>query len=469
MPKKTEQISKITFEQRPFLIDEIELKPRFFVRYREQVDQAQVWMLYRDGLFKKQLQPGLHKWWSRLFHKWRVQKINKRVEILPVDVKSRVKGPSMPSEVAGGTTYELACDVITNLEITCKIKEIENFIQYSKPISVFCNAIQDMVFEYVGRLSYDQYGQWATEIRNWTKECLGPRGRFDAERRVGLTVEDVFVKDFEPYTEHDAEVLDMYKKIEKGKRELAAVQSYAKRGIVVAESLAKQGETLNIFPSILALQNSPIGRALIGHDAELRRLMVATGINPSISVTQQQDTMGQSDSRQTSSLGYLNPPRLPVAGQLPNGPTSAQEVTGQIFPVDLPGATHPFSSSTQDTLKDTDDSYVDVARQELELTELGREGFQVAGRGKPVPTYDAAGQPVPGSKAWELTVSQRRATGYLAMKFHCPPGYPNTAPSLRVQSPMGGGYQSMFPNTIHEWNAGRRLADVAREIADSNP
>src|SRR4249919_3685801 len=102
MPKKTEQISKITFEQRPFLIDEIELKPRFFVRYREQVDQAQIWMLYRDGLFNKQLGPGLHKWWSRLFHKWRVQKINKHVEILPVEVKARVKGTSMPSEVAGG-------------------------------------------------------------------------------------------------------------------------------------------------------------------------------------------------------------------------------------------------------------------------------------------------------------------------------------------------------------------------------
>jgi hypothetical protein len=197
--------------------------------------------------------------------------------------------------------------------------------------------------------------------------------------------------------------------------------------------------------------------------------MVATGINPSISVQQQQDTMGQSESRQTSSLGYLNPPRLPVAGQLPNGPISAQEVTGQIFPVDLPGATHPFSSSTQDTLKDIDDSFIDAARQELELTELERAGFQVAGRGQPVPTYDDAGQPVPGSKTWELTVLQRRATGYLAMMFHCPPGYPNSAPSVRVQTPMGGGFQSMIPNTIHEWNAGRMLEDVAREIANINP
>ncbi len=458
MPKSPEQISKITREQRPFLIEEIELKPRFFVSYRVQVDQAEIWLLYRDGLFKKQLGPGLHKWWSRLFHKWRAQKINKHVEILYIEVKARVKGPSMPSEVAGGTAYELACDVIVELEITCKIAEIENFIQYSQPISVFCNAIQDMVYEYVGRLSYDQYGQWATEIRNWTKNLLGPRGRFDAERRVGLTVEDVFVKEFKPYTEYDDQVLSMFQLVEQSKK-------YS----VWAESFAKQGEILNISPSILALKNSPIGRALIERDAELRRLMVATGINPSISVQQKQDTMGQSESRQTSSLGYLNPPRLPVAGRLPNGPTSAQEVTGQIFPVDLPGATHPFSVSTQDTLKDLDDSYVDVARQEQELTELGRTGFQVAGRGKPVPTYDAAGLSVPGSKAWELTVSQPRATGNLTMMFHCPPGYPNTAPSVRVQSPMGGGYQSTFPNTIHEWNAGRMLADVAREIADSNP
>jgi hypothetical protein len=380
-----------------------------------------------------------------------------------------MKGPSMSSEAAVGKAIELACDVTTELGITCKIAQIDNFIQFRDPLSVFLAAIQDMVVEFIGSLSYDQYGQWATIIRNKMKLYLGPRGGFDAEERLGIRIEDVFVTDFQPNKTHDDHVLWMYKLIERGKRELVDAQSNVRRGTVVAESFAKQGETLNISPSILALQTSPIGHALIEHDGELRRLIVTTGINPSISVQQQQDTMGQSESRQTSSLGYLNPPRLPVAGQLPNGPISAQEVTGQIFPVDLPGATHPFSSSTQDTLKDIDDSFIDAARQELELTELERAGFQVAGRGQPVPTYDDAGQPVPGSKTWELTVLQRRATGYLAMMFHCPPGYPNTAPSVRVQTPMGGGFQSMIPNTIHEWNAGRMLEDVAREIANINP
>jgi len=465
----TEQITEITDEQRYFLRSDEELKSEFLGRYIVHVQTGQICLLYRDGILMKQLGPGRYTGWKGFRHEWRVQKINKLVELLPVHVKGRVKGPSISSDAGGGADLELACDVTAELRITCQITQIENFIQYGHPISVFLAAINDMVVEFIGRLSYDQYGQWATAIRTWTKQYLGPRGGFDAKDRVGIRVEDVFVIDFKPNTIHDRNVLSMYQLIERGKREMVEAQSYARRGTVVAESLAKQGETLNIFPSILALQESPIGRALIEHDADLRRLMVATGINPSISVSSLQETTGRPESRQTWSLGYLNPPRLPVAGQLPNGPISAQEVTGQIFPVDVPGATQPFSSSTQDTLKDTGDSFVDAARQELEMTELGRAGFQVAGRGKPVPIYDAAGQPVPGSKAWELTVSQRRATGYLAMMFHCPPGYPNTAPSVRVQSPMGGGYQSMFPNTIHNWNAGRMLADVAREIADCNP
>lgn len=465
----TEQITEITAEQRHFLLSDEELKSEFLGRYIVRVQTGQICLLYRDGILQKQLGPGRYTGWKGFRHEWRVQKINKLVELLPVHVKGRVKGPSISSDAAGGADLELACDVTAELRITCQITQIENFIQYGHPISVFLAAINDMVVEFIGRLSYDQYGQWATAIRTWTKQYLGPRGGFDAKERVGIRVEDVFVTDFKPNTIHDRNVLLMYRLIERGKRELVEAQSDARRGTVVAESLAKQGETLNILPSILALQESPIGRALIEHDADLRRLMVATGINPSISVQSLQETMGRAESRQTSSLGYLNPPRLSVAGQLPTGPTSSQQVTGQIFLADQPGTTQPISSSSQDMLKNTSDSPVDVARQDLELTELERAGFQSAGRGQLVPAYDDAGLPVPGSKVWELPVLQRRDTGYLAMMFHCPPGYPNSAPSVKVQTPMGGGFQSMIPNTIHEWNAGRMLADVAREIADSIP
>jgi hypothetical protein len=469
MAKINDQITNITGEQRHFLLVEEELKAGFLGMHSVQVDTGQTWLLYRDGLLMRRLGPGRHSWWNGFFHKWRVQKINIRVELLHIQVKGRVKGPSMSSEVAGGTALELACDVTAELEITCKIAEIENFIQYRAPLSVFLAAIQDMVVEFIGRLSYDQYGQWATVIRNWTKQYLGPRGGYDAEQRVGIRVEDVFVTDFKPNTIHDRNVLSMYQLIERGKRELVEVRSNAKRDTVVAESLAKQGEILNIAPSILALQDSSIGRALIEHDADLRRLMVATGINPSINVQPLQDTTGQLGTGQSSSLGYLNPPRSPIAGQLPTGSTSSQEVTGQIFPADQLGSAELFSSSSPDTFQNTGGFPVDVARQEVELSELETAGFQVAGGGKVVPTYDGAGRPVPGSNGWELQVTQRRSSGYLAMMFHCPPGYPNVAPSVKVRTPAGGGFQPMIPNKIHEWNAGHVLADVAREIAESIP
>ncbi len=469
MADTTEQIAEITGEQRHFLLKEEELKAGFFGIHTVQVDASQTWLVYRDGLLKKQLGPGRHTWWNGFFHKWRVQKINNRVELLHVQVKGRVKGPSMSSEAAGGAALELACDVTAELEMTCKIANIENFIQYRLPMSVFFAAVHDMVVEFIGRLSYDQYGQWATVIRTWTKQYLGPRGGFDAEVRVGIRVDDVFVTDFKPSTIHDRNVLSMYQLIERGKRELVEAQSNAKRDTVVAESFARQGAILDLPPSILALQDSPVGRALIEHDADLRRLMVATGINPSISVQPLQDTTGQPGSGQPSSLGYLNLPRPPVAGQLPTGSVSSQQVTGQIFPAEQAGLTQPFSSPTQDTFQNTGNSPIDAARQELELSELERAGFQAAGRGQVVPAYDDAGRPVAGSKGWELQVTQRRSSGYLAMMFHCPPGYPNAAPSVKVRTPAGGEFQPMIPNMIHEWNAGRVLADVAREIVESIP
>jgi hypothetical protein len=468
MANTQDSIMEITSEQRHFLLKEEELSAGFFGIHTVQVDASQTWLLYRDGVLMRRLPPGRHSWWNGFFHKWHVMKINNRVELLHIQVKGRVKGPSIASEAAGGTALELACDVTAELELTCKIADIENFIQYRAPLSVFLAAIQDMVVEFIGRLSYDQYGQWATVIRNWAKQYLGGGGGFDAERRVGIRVDDVFVTDFKPNTVQDRTVLSMYQLIERSKRELVEAQSNAKRDTVVAESFARQGEILNLPPSILALQDSPIGRALIDRDADLRKLMVATGINPSINVNVQplQDTTGQLGSGQTSSLGYLNPPRSPAAGQLPPGFTSPQEVTGQIYPAEKPFST---PAQAQETAQNSGGPPVDAARQELELSELERAGFQTAGRGQVVPVYDDAGRPVPGSKEWALQVTQRRSTGYLTMMFHCPAGYPNVPPSVEVRPTAGGGLQRMVPNTIHEWNAGRVLADTAREIAESIP
>ena len=468
MANTQDSIMEITSEQRHFLLKEEELKAGIFGIHTVQVDAAQTWLLYCDGVLLRRLPPGRHSWWNGFFHKWHITKINNRVELLHIQVKGRIKGPSMASEAAGGTALELACDVTAELELTCKIANIDNFVQYRTPLSVFIAAIQDMVVEFIGRLSYDQYGQWATVIRNWAKQYLGPGGGFDSERRVGIRVDDVFVTDFKPSTVQDRTVLSMYQLIERGKRELVEAQSNAKRDTVVAESFARQGAILDLAPSILALQDSPIGRVLIDRDADLRKLMVATGLNPSMNVNIQplQETTGQLGSGQASSPGYLNSPRQPVAGQLPPGFISPQQVTGQIYPAD---SSLSSSAQVQDTAQLGGSSPVDAARQELELAELEREGFKTAGRGQVVPSYDDAGRPVSGSKEWVLQVTQRRRTGYLTIMFHCPAGYPNVAPSVEVKPPAGGGLQRMVPNIIHEWNAGRVLADAAQEIAESIP
>jgi hypothetical protein len=480
MSDSNEQIMQLTRQQRLFLLGEEKLQPNLFGMHRVQVDAGQTWLLYRDGLLTRRLGPGRHSWWNGFLHEWRIQKINARVELLPIPVKGRVKGPVMPKEDAGGAAMQLACDVTAELEISCRIAQIENFLQYRDPLSVFIASIQNLVVEFIGNLSYDQYGQWAKEIRDQTKRRLQPGGIDDAERRVGIRVEDVFVTDFKPNTAHDRNMLSMYQLIERGKRELVEVQANAKRDTVVAASFAKQGEILNLAPAILALQNSPIGKALIDRDADLQRLMVATGLNPGVNVQPLQDIPGQLGSGQAPTVGYLKPPRPSssgqvssgylqaeqVTGQISSGHPQAEQITGQAYPTDVP---HPAQSPASALPQDGGSSPVDDARQKLELSNLESAGFMVAGRkGQDVPSYDD-GRVVPGSKEWVLQVYAQRPNGYLEIVFRCPAGYPDLAPRVEVKPPTGGGRQQVEPNTIHKWNAGRLLVDVAREIAENTP
>jgi hypothetical protein len=460
-----EQITQLTLQHKLFILGEEELKPGPFGRHEVQVDAGQTWLLYCDGQLKERLGPGRHSWWNGFLHKWRIQKINGRVELLPIPVKGRVKGPALPKDATGGIETELYCDVTAELEISCRIAQIENFLQYRDPLSVFIASIQNMVVELIGRLSYDQSGQWATVIRDLVKERLQFGGRDDAERRIGIRVEDVFVTDFKPSSMHDRNVMSMYQLVERGKRELAEAKDNARRDTVIAESFAKQGEILNLAPSILALQNSPIGKALIDRDADLQKMMVATGLNPGVNVQPLQDIPGQLGSGQAPSVGELKPPRTPVAGQIGPGNSQSNEITGQLFPMD---SLNSAQSTTVPFAQDGGEAPVDEARQNLELSNLESAGFKVAGRGQVVPAYEA-GQPIPGSKEWVLQVYIQRSDGYLEIVFHCPAGYPAFAPKVEVKPPTGAGRQWVEPNTIHEWNPGRMLVNVALEISGNTP
>src|SRR5579872_684067 len=153
-----EKITELTQQHKFFIPTDEELEPDLFGRHTVQVDAGQTWLLYRDGQLVDRLKPGRHTWWNGFRHKWRIQKINERVELLPIPVSGRVKGPNV-KDAASGSSVELACDVKAMLEISCRIAQIDNFLQYRDPLSAFIASIQNMVVEFIGRLSYDQYGQ----------------------------------------------------------------------------------------------------------------------------------------------------------------------------------------------------------------------------------------------------------------------------------------------------------------------
>src|SRR5262249_4372017 len=134
-------------------------------------------------------------------------------------------------------------------------------------------------------------------------------GRDDSVRRIGVRVEEAFVTDFEPNTAYDRNVLQMYQLVEKARRELIEAQENKERDRVLAVSLAQQGAILNIAPSILALEKSPVGKVLIERDANLRELMVNAGLLLGMDMALQNP--GKPPILPSPAMsGYLQPPQL---------------------------------------------------------------------------------------------------------------------------------------------------------------
>lgn len=235
---------------------------------------------------------------------------------------------------------------------------------------------------------------------------------------------------------------------------------------MVAQSFANQGAILDIAPSILALQNSPIGKELLARDADLRKMMVAAGLNPGVSVQPLREPQGQIGGVPPSA-GYLNPPRPVQQQQLPSGNT------GQVFSVsgsltDM-GWQQSGQLSSVPSSTTGGSSPVDTERQDRELAALQAAGFQCAGRGQMSPTFDGRGQPIPGSMEWSLEVYVQRINGFITVVFNCPAGYPNVPPRVQVRAPGSSGMRAITPNAVSRWNVNSMLVEIVHEIDDTTP
>ncbi len=433
-----------------FVLEECDLNPRFTMGlwYRAQVEAGQVWQVYRDGVHYGHLPAGPHVLWNSLWHKWKALRINLRIVHLSYTFEGRVKGPQLPPETPGATNVDLSCTVTASLALTCKIADIETFLQYEEPISVFASALRDMTIEMIGKLPYDQFGDWATKLRDWIRERL-QGGRNDAQRLIGMRVEEVYVTDVKPNTLQDRNMMAMYQQVERVRRELAEAQANRQRDTEVAQSFAEQGSILDIAPAILALQNR---------------------LNPGVSVQPLRDPQGQMGGPPPSA-GYLNPPRptqqLPSgsAGQMAFGNTDQMAfASGSLSSVG--GQSGQFPSFPPSA---SSGPLIDAERQESELTALQTAGFQCAGKGQHSPTFDSNGQPIPGSTEWVLEVYVQRINGFITVVFHCPASYPTIPPRVQVRTPSGGGLRAITPNAVRTWNATSMLVEIVREIDDSTP
>lgn len=460
--KTDESIVGLNPQHSLFILEECDLKPRFKlgVWYRAQVEAGQIWQIYRDGVQYDQLQAGPHVLWNSLWHRWKALRINLRIVHLSFTFSGRVKGPALPREAQSSAGMDLGCTVTSKLELSCKIANIETFLQYEDPLSTFNASLRNMVIEMIGRLPYDQFGDWATTLRDAIRERL-QGGRNDTERLIGMRVEEIYVTDIKPDTMQDRSMIAMYQQVERVRREMAEAQANRQRDTEVARSFAEQGGILDIAPSILALQNSPIGKELIARDADLRKMMVAAGLNPGVSVQPLRDPQGQINAAQPSA-GYLNLPRPAsqstgsVAGSMSFN-TGPQNTGGWSGPLTPPQAT-------------TSGPLIDNEKQDREIAALQAAGFQCAGRGQHSPLFDGNGQPIPGSMEWVLEVYMERVNGFVTVVFHCPSGYPDVPPRVQVRAPgPGSSLKAIIPNAVASWNARSMLVDIVREIDNNTP
>src|SRR5438876_3198664 len=205
-------------EQHKLFVPEKEwdLNPRFTLGlfYRAQVEAGQVWQVYRDGVHYDHLRAGPHVLWNSLWHKWKALRINLRIVHLDYTFEGRVKGPQLPPEARSVGGVDLGCTVTATLALSCRIANIETFLQYEEPISVFVSSLRDMTIEMISKLPYDQFGEWATTLRDYIRERL-QGGRNDAERLIGMRVEEVYVTDVKPNTLQDRNMMATYQQVER--------------------------------------------------------------------------------------------------------------------------------------------------------------------------------------------------------------------------------------------------------------
>jgi hypothetical protein len=497
MPDAPGTVNPTTVGHETFVKKEEPILATFlFGRRKVQVPMGQKWLIYKNGELVDQLNPGRHVWWG-WFSEWKVQKVNTRIELMEQRVEGRVKGPDVPQNPEDrGSNISLACDVKATLRLSIKIKDVETYMQRTDPIITFRSALSNLVVEFIGQLKYDESenGNWATTLREQIRNAL-LGSRENAEQRFGLHIDDIYVVAVEPNSTRDREVLAMYRLVEQNKRRLTEVIDKRKSDAVDAQSFADQGSILNIAPSILKLQDSPIGKALIEQDSRLRELIIATGINPGINIQPLQEYPNQISGPQSAPNVYLNPapsnlaqigpasnafPQQagPVSGPMPYGSevTGSLSTTGNLGrqnpPPSFPGAQQPmpsfpgaqqsvpsFSGASQAPVpfpESSDTFAIDEIRQNLELSALEKAGFTSAGRGQIATT----------TNEWTLMVYKRRPNGILTIAFTCPAGYPNNAPRVQVKTATGG-YSDMQPNSLQGWQAHRLLADVAQEILET--
>lgn len=512
--RENDTIVSLDEQHKWFITEEKELAASVIGLRSVQVDATERMYVYRDGAFYKDLGPGPHSWWSGFFHTWKIQRINMRTEQLPIKVHGRVQGPALPKEIAAAAGIELVCNVAAKLELSCQLIDIGKFLQYRKPLTAFNASVSNMVIEEIGRLHYDQYGQWATQLRTTLGRRLDSENRRDNPLyQIGVQVIDVFVTEVAADSAYDEEMLRKFKLIERMHNELIKAQTTAQIGMEQARSQADRSRLLGMSPAVVKimeeLKDDSIGRTLIQQDAELRKLQIGItgGFAPPDSaagLANEQAGLYINNPASNDRSGYLlnspqpgGPSVTPPAGSWQPGgqpyappfgasqpgnasfgtPPSPQswnagnQYGGQnsgSLPSSAPFSNGPTNIPNQPSgpiampAWEVSEEPVAPERRKRELDALRQSGLEPSEH--TAPSYDQSGRPIAGSKEWQVTVYIPRPNDqYLTIVFYCAMDYPQRPPRVQVRQARGG-FRSLTPNMVSAWRSDYLLLDLAREL-----
>lgn len=454
---------------------DIPVPRNMFGFYKFPIKSGEQGRLFRDGVFVRNLPPGLHKGWS-LTHKYTVSLVDSRIHLIgdnTTDPNDRIEAYGMIAGPVGENQQPTPpCRVIVPLSMRIEVADIEILLNTVKPISTLRSMIINHTTLSIGQLHYDQlHHRWIVDLKDNLERYLQQK----AVSSTGLKVLEVFVGEPKAASEEDNRRLKMFQLATDIKLQATRQQAQRQADVEVARTRKQEADLLGISPLLQELLKLPGGADIIKGDQELRKVAIAAGLLAGSGTT---IIPINSSAPGDSSGNYIPPtPGSGMSGFMPVLP-AGQTITAD-FPTTPPGSSVPFTapgsstfssgpiqmpgttSNTSQTTPPGDTQFnMERINRERSLFPAGeydiREGVQIS--------EDHAGLP---ARVYEFMLIARAGdpATKLSVTFDLVSDFPEQAPIVWVKWGIKAKSERYGGPAVRDWTDQNWLNEILMEIA----